>query len=111
MYYSVLHILYTGKIGRIDTKVVQVIEVNRETMLYVYLYDTNNSTYSESVNITFTTSKNNTDVSYYERAIRKIPYRLLYKYPDSYTVQIMAMNEVSMMNKNVSVEVVCKWHY
>ena len=108
MYHNILYILYTGKIGRIDITVDQVIEVNREAMLYVHLFDTNNITYSESINITFITSKNNTDVSYYERAIRKTPYRLLYKYPDSYTVQVMAMNEVSMMNKSVSVEVVCK---
>ena len=85
-----------------------MIEINKEAMLSVRLYDTHQLTYSESINITFVSSKNKTDVSYYERAIRNIPYRLLYKYPDSCTVQVIATNEVSMVNKNVSFKVVCK---
>ena len=87
-----------------------VIEINREAKLSVRLFDTDGSTYSESVNITLTSSKNKTDVKYYERAPHGIPYHLVYPYADTYTVQVIAMNEVSVMDTSVSVEVVCKYY-
>lgn len=103
--------MYTGKIGQIDIDVNPVIEVNREAKLFVHLFDTDNSVYSGTVNITFTSSDDKTDVSYFESAPHRIPYHLLYQYANTYTVQIIAMNEVSVMNKSISIEVVCKLLY
>ena len=65
---------------------------------------------SESVNITLTSSKDKPDVKYYERAPHRILYHLVYQYADTYTMQVIAMNEVSVMNTSVSVEVVCKYY-
>ena len=101
--------IYTGKIGSIDIVVDPVIEVNREAMLFVHLSDTNKAVYSGSLNITFALSNNNSDVSYFESAPHKISHHLLYQYAGTYTVQVIAENEVSILNKSISVEVVCKY--
>lgn len=85
-----------------------MIEISRGATLLVHLFDTHSSPYSGSVNITIIPSNNKTDVLYFESAPRRISYPLFYQYPDTYTVQIIAKNEVSMMNKSISIEVVCK---
>ena len=103
-----LSLLDTGKIGSIDIDIDPVIEINKEAMLFVHLYDTHNSTYSGSLNVTFTLSNDKSDVSYFGRTPHRISHRLLYQYPGTYTVQVIAINEVSMMSETVSVEVVCK---
>lgn len=107
--HSVMHtVLHIGEIGNIDIDVDPVIEINREAMLFVHLFDTNNSLYTSSANITLISSENETDVSYFESAPRKILYHLLYQYAGNYTIEVIVKNEVSMMNKSVTIEVVCK---
>ena len=112
--YLVMHlsynIIHTGKIGSIDIDIDPVIEVNKEAMLFVHLYDTHNSTYSGSLNITFTLSINKSDVSNFESAPHRISHTMLYQHADTYTVQVIAKNEVSMINKSVHIEVVCKYN-
>ena len=107
----VLSLLVTGVIGSIDIDIDPVIEINKEAMLFVHLYDTHNSTYSGSLNITFRLSNDKSDVSYFESAPQRIFHHLLYQYPGAYTVQVIATNEVSMKNKSVSVDVVCKLYH
>ena len=101
--------IHTGIIGSIDIDIDPVIEINKEAMLFVHLYDTHNSTYSESLNITFTLSINKSDVSNFESAPHRISHTMLYQHTDTYTVQVIAKNEVSMINKSVRIEVVCKY--
>ena len=36
---------------------------------------------------------------------------MLYQHTDTYTVQVIAKNEVSTINKSVDIEVVCKYTY
>ena len=106
-----LSLIDAGKIGSIDIDIDPVIEINKEAILFIHLYDIHNYTYSGSLNITFTLSNNRSDVSYFESTPHRISHRLLYQYPGSYTVQVIATNEVSMINKSVSVEVVCKLYH
>jgi len=100
--------IYAGKIGNIVVDIEPVIEINQEAMLLIHLFDTHNSSYSGSFNITIISSSNKTKVLYYESAPHRISYPLRYQYTDNYTVQVIAENEVSKMNKNVSFKVVCK---
>ena len=84
-----------------------MVEVNRQATLTLHLFDTHDSLYSGSVNITIA-SNNKMDTLYFESAPQKVLYHLLYQYVDTYKIQVTASNEVSSMNKIIFIKVVCK---
>ena len=99
--------MFVDKIGDINVDYYPVVEVNRQVVLTLHLFDTDDFLYSGSANIT-TISNNRTDKLYFENTPQKVLHHLFYQYTDTYKIQVTASNEVSSVNKVTYVEVVCK---
>ena len=99
--------MITGKLYHIKVNFPAVIEVARQTAIFIHLYDIHNDSYREFVNISITSDTQSIMLQYVNSPITVKTY-LSYSVNNIYTVDVLANNHVSEASTNFSVEVVRK---
>ena len=99
--------MLTGNLCYIKVNFPPVIEVGRQTAIFIHLYDIHDESYKECVNISITSDTQSIMLQYVKSPITVKTY-LSYSVNNIYTVNVLANNHVSEITTNFCVEVVRK---
>ena len=99
--------MLTGNLCYIKVDCPPIIEVARQTAIFIHLYDIHNDSYKDFVNISITSDTQSIMLQYVKSPIIVKTY-LSYSVNNVYTIYVSANNHVSEASTNFSVEVVRK---